>query len=72
MDWEVFQVKNKTISPFKLKGQYSREQIVRSFSFIIFQSLNFFLEYVDGEGDDEDDIVSKLYGNAQREILLER
>ena len=31
-----------------------------------------FSEYVDGEGDDEDDIVSKLYGNAQRELMMER
>ena len=31
-----------------------------------------FTEYVDGEGDDEDDIVSKLYGNAQRELMMER
>ena len=33
---------------------------------------NCFTEYVDGEGDDEDDIVSKLYGNAQRELMMER
>ena len=31
-----------------------------------------FIEYVDGEGDDEDDIVSKLYGSAQRELIMER
>ena len=31
-----------------------------------------FSEYVDGEGDDEDDIVNKLYGNAQRELMMER
>ena len=30
------------------------------------------IEYVDGEGDDEDDIVSKLYGSAHRELMLER